>query len=416
MSRQSQASGIGPGLVLLLATASGASAANLYYAQPLLHTLGRAFGVSAGSAGLLVTISQIGFVVGLAFLVPLGDLVERRRLIVITMLCLAAGQAVESIAPGFGVFAAALLVIGVAAFTAQVIVPMSSQLAAEHERGKVVGAVMSGLLLGILLARTVSGVIATLFGWRVVFAVAAAVMLVLAIVIRRVLPEVQPTSDLRYRTALRSIVGLMRDEPVLRQRMLLGACGMGCFSVLWTALSFLLAGEHGSQYHFSNATIGLFGLAGVAGAGTAQIAGRLADRGHGTAAMTGALIAMLGSWGLLALGAHSVIVLILGIMILDLGVQGSHISNQSAIYRLRPEARSRLTTAYMVAYFLGGVILSAITSQLYAADGWEAVCLLGAITAAIALVAWALTARSVGAARVAQPSVLEPASRLSRPS
>jgi predicted MFS family arabinose efflux permease len=260
----------------------------MYYSQPLLHTLGRAFHVSTGTSGLLVTISQIGYVLGLALLVPLGDLVERRALITNSMLCIAVAQAVACVAPGLAVFAGALLVVGVATFVAQVIVPMSSYLAAEHERGKVVGTVMSGLLLGVLASRTLSGLIAEAFGWRTVFGVAAVLMLTLALVLRRALPKVPPTSSLPYRAALRSIVTLVREEPVLRQRMLLGACSMGCFSVLWTSLAFLLSGVHGSQYHYSNAVIGLFGLAGIAGAGAAQLAGRSwlstwACRGHRSA-------------------------------------------------------------------------------------------------------------------------------------
>lgn len=391
MSNQADTPGISRGLVVLLAVATGMAVANMYYAQPLLHTLGGAFHVSNGTAGLLVTISQIGYVIGLAFLVPLGDLVERRRLIVGAMVLIGAGDLVEAFAPGFSVFAPALFVIGITTCVAQVIVPMSSHLAAEHERGKVVGTVMSGLLLGILLARTVSGLIATAFGWRVVFGFGAASMLLLALLLREVLPKVEPTSDLRYSQALRSVLEMIREEPVLRQRMLLGACGMGCFSVLWTALAFLLSGVHGSHYHYSNATIGLFGLAGVAGASAAQMAGRLADRGHGRLVTLVSLVMMLVSWGILALGANSVIVLIVGIMALDFGVQGLQISNQSAIYVLRPEGRSRLTTAYMVAYFLGGVVLSAVTSELYSGHGWNTICLVGAVTAGIGLLAWVLT-------------------------
>jgi predicted MFS family arabinose efflux permease len=375
-------------LVLMLAGATGATIANMYYAQPLLHTLGRAFNVSTGTSGLLVTISQIGYVLGLAFLVPLGDLVERRALITNSMLCIAVAQAVSCAAPGLALFAGALLVVGVATFAAQVIVPMSSLLAAEPERGKAVGTVMSGLLLGILASRTLSGLIAGAFGWRAVFGAAALLMFALALVLRRSLPKVEPTSSLAYRAALRSIVALVREQPVLRQRMLLGACSMGCFSVLWTSLAFLLSGVRGSHYHYGNAVIGLFGLAGIAGAGAAQVAGRLADRGHGRLVTTGALTVLLVSWGLLFLGKSSVIVLVVGIMVLDLGVQGTQISNQTAIYRLAPDARSRITTPYMVAYFLGGTALSAVTGALYAADGWGAVCLLGAGTALISLVAW----------------------------
>jgi predicted MFS family arabinose efflux permease len=383
-------------LVLLLAFTTGAAVANMYYAQPLLHTLGHAFGVGTATTGLLVTIGQIGYVLGLAFLVPLGDLVERRNLISISLVALAAGQAVSAIAPDLAVFAAAVLFVGVATFIGQVIVPMSSQLAEPHERGKVVGTVMSGLLLGVLLSRTLSGVIAEFFGWRVVFAFAAVAMLILAAVLRRVLPRIEPTSDLPYRAALRSVLTLIRREPVLRQRMVLGGCAFGAFSILWTSIAFLLSGVHGSHYHYGNATIGLFGLAGVAGACAAQLAGRLADRGHVAATTTATLIATLASWLVLDLGSSSVIVLILGIMLLDLGVQGTQISNQSAIYRLHADARSRITTAYMSAYFLGGVLCSSVTGALYASHGWSAVCIFGALVSLFGLATWALTAARVG--------------------
>ncbi len=393
--------GISHRLVVLLAFATGAAVANMYYQQPLLHTLGHAFGVGTATTGLLVTVSQIGYVIGLAFLVPLGDLVERRGLITISLLVLAVGQAIAAAAPSFAVFAAAMLLVGTSTFVAQVIVPMASHLAAEHERGRVVGTVMSGLLLGILVSRTVSGVIADAFGWRTVFALAALAMLVLSAVLRRMLPRVEPTSDLRYRSALRSVITLIRGEPMLRQRMALGATAFGSFSILWTSLAFLLSGVHGSHYHYSNAAIGLFGLAGVAGAAAAQIAGRLADRGHGQATTTATLALMVLSWILLALGGDSVIVLILGIMVLDLGVQGTQISNQSAIYRLHPEARSRVTTAYMSAYFLGGTACSAVTGALYASAGWGAVCLFGGLVSAVGLGTWALTASRV---RTGQPA------------
>jgi predicted MFS family arabinose efflux permease len=383
-------------LVLLLAFTTGAAVANMYYAQPLLHTLGRAFGVGTATTGLLVTIGQIGYVFGLAFLVPLGDLVERRNLISISLAALAVGQAVSAIAPDLAVFATAVLFVGVATFIGQVIVPLSSQLAEPHERGKVVGTVMSGLLMGILLSRTLSGLIAELFGWRVVFGFAAVAMLVLAAVLRRALPTIEPTSDLPYGAALRSVLTLIRTEPVLRQRMVLGGCAFGAFSILWTSIAFLLSGVHGSHYHYGNATIGLFGLAGVAGAGAAQLAGRLADRGHGAATTTAALIATLVSWLLLELGSSSVLVLILGIMVLDLGVQGTQISNQSAIYRLHADARSRITTAYMSAYFLGGVLCSSVTGALYASDGWSAVCVFGGLVSLFGLGAWLVTAARVG--------------------
>jgi predicted MFS family arabinose efflux permease len=384
----SPTAGIGRGLVLLLATACGAAVANLYYAQPLLHTLAESFGVSEGTAGLLITVSQVGFVLGLALLVPLGDLHERRRLICTALLGTAAALVVAAAAPGFAVFAAALAVVGLTSVVAQIIVPMSSSMSAEDQRGRVVGTVMSGLLVGILLARTVSGLIAAAFGWRVVFYGGGAATLVLSAALWRALPEVPPTTAVPYARLLRSVLSLIRAEPVLRRRMMLGALCFGCFSVLWTSLAFLLAGP---PFHFGNAVIGLFGLAGVAGAASASVAGRLADRGRGADATTGAILVLLVSWAILAAGRGSVVVLIVGIAVMDLGAQGLHISNQSAIYRLAPEARSRLTTAYMVAYFLGGAVLSALTSSLYASEGWDGVCVLGAATAALALGVWTAT-------------------------
>jgi predicted MFS family arabinose efflux permease len=377
--------GISRPMVMLLAFVCGAAVANLYYAQPLLHTIAHAFGVSSGAAGLLVTVTQAGYVVGLALLVPLGDLCERRRLIAATLVITAATLGLAAAAPSFAIFAVALGVIGVTAVVAQIVVPMSSLLAAEHERGSVVGTVMSGLLIGILVARTISGVLAQLLGWRAVFVIAAAAMLLLAAVLRCALPRVPATERLSYPRLLQSILTLVRDEPLLRQRMALGAIAFGCFSVLWTSVAFLLAG---APYHYGNAAIGLFGLAGLAGALAAPVAGRLSDRGHGRVAMTGSIFVLLLSWLLLAFGQRSVVALVAGIAILDLAVQAIHISNQSAIYSLHGKARSRLTTAYMVAYFLGGVALSAATSALYAGGGWAAVCALGVGTSAVGLVAW----------------------------
>ena len=380
--------GISRGLVLLLAIGCGAAAANLYYAQPLLHTLAGGLGVSDGTAGLIITISQLGYVVGLALVVPLGDLHERRGLITATLMLTAAGMAAAALAPGFVIFAAAIAIVGVTSVVAQVIVPMSSSLARDQERGQVVGTVMSGLLIGILLARTVSGLIAAALGWRAVFWFAAIAMVALAATLRRALPRVPPTTELSYGGLLRSIVSLIAEEPVLRLRMVIGALDFGVFSVLWTSLAFLLSG---APYHDGNATIGLFGLIGVAGAGAATLSGRLADRGHAGRTTTLSLVIMLAGWGVLALGRSSVVALIIGIAVLDLGVQGLHISNQSTIYALRPEARSRLTTAYMVSYFLGGAAFSALTAALYGSDGWTGVCLLGAGATVLAVIIWAFS-------------------------
>jgi predicted MFS family arabinose efflux permease len=371
--------------VLLLAVACGAAVANLYYAQPLLDVIARDLGVSSAAAGLLVTSSQVGYAAGLVFLVPLGDLLDRRKMVTRMFLVTAVGLGAAAVAPSFAVLALAIAVIGVTSVVAQVLVPLAGTLAADHERGKVVGDVMSGLLIGILVARTAAGLIAEAGGWRLVYVIGAALMLILAAVLHRALPPTPRATDLAYRALLRSVLALVRDEPVLRRRMLYGAVGMGSFSVLWTAIAFLLSG---APFHYGEGTIGLFGLAGLVGAGAAQGAGRLADRGHTHAATGAFLLAIAVAWALLALGEDSLAPLIAGIVLLDLGIQGQHILNQSTIYELAPDARSRVTTAYMSSNFLWGALGSAGASLAWSAGGWGAVSALGIGLAAVGLLAW----------------------------
>ncbi|HEY1538528.1 MAG TPA: MFS transporter [Solirubrobacteraceae bacterium] len=391
---------ISKALVLLLAIAVGASVANIYYIQPLLNVVRGEFGVSDTIAGLLVTCSQVGYVVGLALLVPLGDLCERRRLVSTVLVVAAAALAACAAAPTFAVLAGALVAVGALSVVAQILVPLAASLAAPQERGQVVGSVMSGLLIGILTARIVSGIVAQIGGFRLIFALASGAMLVLAIVLRRMLPRVPATEDMTYPSALRSVFELIASEPVLRQRMAIAALMMANFTVLWTSVAFLLGA---SPYDYGEAAIGLFGLAGVAGASIAPFAGRWSDRGRGRVALSAFLVAVLASWALLDAGATSVIALVAGIALLDLGVQGAQISNQSAIYALRPEARSRLTTAYMVAMFIGGVVGSLLAASVYGAGGWSAICVLGAGFATVAIVVWAASERVLHASR-ARPS------------
>jgi predicted MFS family arabinose efflux permease len=377
-------------LIVLLATACGAAVANNYYAQPLLHTIGASFGVAGSTAGLLVTAGQVGYALGLAFLVPLGDILERRRLITRMLVVTSAALAAAAAAPNIAALASALVIVGVTTVVAQIIVPMTASLAADSQRGRAVGTVMSGLMIGVLLARVVSGVVAATIGWRWVFVIAAGTMLLLAAVLRRRLPTVEPQGSSSYRALLRSVLTLVREEPVLRQRMALGAVAMGSFSILWTAVAFLLSGP---PYRYGSAVIGLFGLAGLAGAVAAPLVGRLADRGYRRYSTLGAIIALLASWGLLALGGHSLAALIPGVVLLDLGAQALHISNQSDIYSLRPEMYSRLNTAYMLGYFTGGAVMSAAASLLFSTAGWNGVCVLGALTALAGLAIWPRTRR-----------------------
>src|SRR4051794_17111651 len=366
-------------LVALLAVACGATVANLYYAQPLLDTIAREFDVSSGTAGLLVTATQAGYVAGVLFIGPLGGLWQRRKLVARLLALDAVALAVAAAAPTFGVLAAALAAIGITSCAAQILVPFASSLAKDEERGRVVGRVMSGLLLGILLARTVSGLVAQAGGWRLIYALAAGAMLLLAAVLWRALPLAKPPEQLPYPRLLRSVGALIREEPALRHRMAIGFLSMASFSGFWTAIAFMLS----RRYHYGEAVIGLFSLAGLAGAGVASFAGRVADRGHAVGGTRIAAATVLGSWGLLALGESSLAALIAGIVALDLGVQATQILNQSVIYRLRPEARSRLTTAYITCYFAGAVTGSAGASYAWEQGGWAAVSIAGAVAATL---------------------------------
>jgi len=385
---QSGAAGVPRLLVVVLAVAVAAAVANRYYVEPLLNLISHQFGSSTTAAGLLVSCAQLGYVMGLVLLVPLGDLIERRRLITRMLLGAGVAAAACAAAPNLPVLAAALAVLGLLSVTAQILIPFAADLAAPGQRGQVVGSLTSGLLIGILGARTVSGLAAGLGGFRLVFALAAAAMLALSVVLYRVLPNSTAPERLPYRGLLVSVLDLIGTEPVLRQRMILGFLQMAGFTVLWTPSAFLLAG---APYHYGAATIGLFGLVGVAGALTAPVAGHLADRGLGRAALTTSLLVILVSWALLALGRTSLVALIAGIALLDLGVQGAQVNHQSVIYALKPLARSRVNTAYMGAFVLGGVFGSLLAATVYGAGGWYATCLLGAGIAATAIAVWAIT-------------------------
>jgi predicted MFS family arabinose efflux permease len=383
---------LGPGkglsgrMVRLFAIAAGLSVANIYYAQPLLAAIAKTFGVGGGAASLIATLTTAGYAVGLALVVPLGDIRDRRGLVTILLLVTAGMLGVSAAAPSFGVLAAASAVLAVTAVAGPILVPFAATLAREEQRGAVTGTVMSGVLLGVLLARTAGGLIAGIGGWRAVYAVAAVLTIGLAAALWRALPKIEPAQSLSYGRLLASAVELTRTEPVLRLRSAFGFLGFATFSVFWTSVAFLLTRP---PYSFGEATIGLFALVGAAGATAARITGRLTDRG-GDHTATGVLLAVLvASWGVIALdGGRELLVLIAGVVLLDLAVQGAHVTNLSVIYRLRPDARSRLTTVYMTSVFLGGMAGSAASGAALAAGGWSDVALTGGAFAAAALVLW----------------------------
>ncbi|ORI20289.1 MFS transporter [Rhodococcus sp. 1168] len=357
-----------------MAVISGLVVANSYYAQPLVGAIADSLDASMTRVGLVVTASQVGYAIGLAFLVPLGDMIQRRKLMTWMLAVTCASLVVMAVAPSWQVLACAAMVAGVGSVVGQVLVPFAASLAAEEERGRVIGNVMTGLLLGILLSRVVAGLIAQVAGWRAVFVVAAILMVVAALLVRT-LPVAPPCATSSYRALLASVFELIREEPVLRWRIGYGTLTYASFGVFWTSIGFLLSGP---GYGWSDARIGLFTLVGVAGALAARLAGTLADRGYAQR-QTGWFVALTAlSFVLVALGEHNVFLLAVGVALLDLGIQGTHISNQSLFYPLRPDARSRLNTAYMTTYFMAGSIGSALSVLAYTQAGWTGVCVLGA--------------------------------------
>lgn len=352
-------SGDGPpgALVLLLAVACGLAVANIYYAQPLLDVLARGFGTSEGTASLVVTLTQVGYAAGLLLLVPLGDLLENRRLVTTVLMATAAALVLAAVSPGIGVFLVASLAIGVTSVVAQVLVPYAAALSPDALRGTVVGRVMSGLLLGILLARTLSSVVSAAFGWRTVYVASSVLMLVLALVLRRALPQRRPEGGLRYAELLGSLVQLARDEPVLRTRAAYQAAMFGAFSVFWTSIAYELTSEHG----LGQGAIGVFALVGAAGALAAPVAGRLADAGRGRVGTgTGLLLAVVAA-GVALLGHGSVVLLAVAAVLLDVAVQATLVFGQREVYATRPEARARMNTVFVASFFAAGALASALS-------------------------------------------------------
>ncbi|WP_175939958.1 MFS transporter [Caballeronia sp. BCC1704] len=358
----------------LLATIAGVSVANIYFNQPLLGDFRASFPQNAYLIGAVPTATQLGYALGMLVLAPLGDRFDRRMLILLQLAALGVSLVAACAAPTLAVLIAASLAIGVVATIAQQAVPFSAELAPAAERGHAVGTVMSGLLLGILLARTVSGFVAQYFGWRAVFGASVVATIALAVVVLMRLPKSRPTSTLPYGKLLVSMWHLTVENPGLREAALTGGALFAGFSAFWSLLTLLLAGE---PFHMGPQAAGLFGIVGAAGALAAPLAGKSADK-RGPRAVISLSIGLVAlSFVVFALSARSIAGLVVGVIVLDIGVQAAQISNQSRIYALKPEARSRVNTVYMVAYFIGGAAGSALASLAWHAMGWTGVCLVG---------------------------------------
>jgi predicted MFS family arabinose efflux permease len=384
--------------VRLMALSVGAIVANIYYVQPLLATMALTFSVSVSMIGLVAMLTQVGTAIGMLVFVPLGDSRDRRALL--TALLSGASVALCGVATAQNLIwvSIASFAVGACGAAVHVIVPFAAQLAPENSRGRVLGTVFSGLLIGILLARTFSGVVASFFGWRSVYVIAALAMLALMLLLRARWPRLPPQTSLGWPALMRSLVDLVRDHPALRESAFLGAALLCVFSAFWTTLVFLLQTP---PYHYGSSVAGLFGLVGAAGALCAPLVGRFADRRGPQFTILLALLTTLASFLLLGALGKVMAGLIIGVILLDIGVQSGHVANQTRIYALDPNARSRLNTVYMFCYFTGGSIGSWLGAICWAYKGWLAVCALGIAVLAIALVVFARNYKTRGALVVA---------------
>jgi predicted MFS family arabinose efflux permease len=380
---------ITPGLTLLFAIAGGAAVANLYWAQPLLDFIAHDLHASTTIAGWLVTATQIGYAAGILLLVPLGDVLDRRRLVPLMMLVAAAALIGCALAPSIGVLLVAITVLGLTTVAGQILTPLAGDLADDANRGRVVATVGAGLLTGILVSRTISGLIADAAGWRMIFVVAAVAAVLSAIVLHRRIPSLPSKTHLPYPALIASVWTVIRTERLVRWTLVLGATGFASFTMFWTALTFLLSAP---PFSYPVSVIGLFGLAGLVGALAGQRAGSLHDRGWSLPA-TGLCWALaVVSFLIAALAGHSVPLLLVATVLVDIAVQALNMLNMAGTFAVSAEARSRLNTAFVTSNFIGGAVGSAAASVLWSAGGWTAVTLTGA-GLCFALIVWALGRR-----------------------
>ncbi|MFY1039714.1 MFS transporter [Pantoea agglomerans] len=371
-------------MIFLFSLTSALSVANVYSAQPLLESIAASLQVSTGTIGTVVTATQSGYALGLIFLVPLGDCVNRKKLVITQLLLSVVALITAAVAPDLMTLLCAMLLVGLMAVVTQLMVAWAAMLASPEQRGQVVGSVTSGIVIGILLARFVSGMIADLAGWRAVYLTAACLLLLISLILAKVLPATAgQTRRTSYPHLLLSVFRLFLTEPQLRRRGILALLIFAAFSMLWSSMVLPL-----TALSLSHTQTGMFGLAGIAGALAASRAGAWADLGLGQRATGLALALLTFSWLPIAALHTSLLLLIFGVILLDFAVQTVHVINQSLIVGARPEAASRLVGAYMCFYSLGSALGAIAATQLYTHWGWQAVCYAGAAVSASAFLCW----------------------------
>ncbi|MGX7668712.1 MFS transporter [Flavobacterium pedocola] len=371
-----------------MAACTGLIVANLYYCQPLIVLIAKEFSVPEGVAGTVTYLTQAGYAVGMFFMVPLGDKLERKKQILVTTLAAVLALFLAATATNFVMLQLASFLIGASSIVPQLILPLSAAMASPEQRGKVIGTIMSGLLLGILLSRTISGFVGEWLGWRGMFWIAGGLCLLIAIVIQRKFPINKPEFKGTYGQLLSSLFTLIKEQPMLREATLINALSFAQFGAFWTTMVLLLSGE---PFNFNSATIGLFGIVGASGALAAPLVGKMGDKGNPRKAIGYGIFLLLLSFVVFYFSSESVVGILIGIVFIDVGLQSVHVSNQTRVYALLPEARNRMNTVYMSFSFLGTALGSAFGLWLWELGSWEAFSIGGALLSVTSLVVYLLT-------------------------
>lgn len=378
-------------ILWIMTITTGFVVANIYYNQPLLGDIAQTFHINSAKAGQVAVFTQIGYAIGLLFIVPLGDMFERRRLMLIDLVFVVTSLIVAASAPSITVLLISSLCIGITSVIPQLLIPMAAHLADPHERGKKIGFIMSGLLVGILASRTISGFVGEHFGWRAMFYIAAGMMVVIWLLVYFQLPKVEADYNGRYKDLMKSLTHLVKQEPALRLASLRGALCFACFSAFWTTLVFLL--KH--NFNLGADIAGAFGLLGVLGAVAAGYMGRLTDKMDSFKLSAFTIILIIVSFVLFILSGSSLIILGIGVILMDVGVQATHIANQAVIFSLNPSARNRINTVYMTTYFVGGSTGTFLATLAWDKYQWTGVCAIGITLSTLALVVHLLSRKTM---------------------
>lgn len=378
-------SGISLGLTLLFALVGGAGVGNLYWAQPLLGAIAPELGVAPGTAGLLVTLAQIGYALGIFFVVPLGDTRNRKRLIPAIMVCCSLSLAGCVLAPSFALLLSTLALVGFTNVAGQMLLPLAGDLASDEQRSRVLGTVASGLLSGVLLSRLISGVVADMFGWRMVYGLASGTILVLAAIMWHAIPVLAPRERISYGRLLYSVLDVVSRYPRARILPLFGAPLMCVFTAFWTGLTLLLSAP---PFSLSSTNIGLVSLLGVLGVVGAQFTGRIYDHGWAVPAIGLGLIVTLTSVTVAAIGSSSIVAVLISVALLSVGAQSVLVLLQTMMVSIDPAARSRLNTIHIVSNFIGGALGSTLAAVLWQVGQWLAIMSCSGAVIILALTLW----------------------------